>query len=45
MHLQILVLSNLFNFNMSYPPGVLKNMCNIILSLNGEQKRRIKVKK
>jgi len=42
MHLEILVLSNLFNFNMSYPPGVLKNMCNIILSLNGEQKRRIK---
>jgi len=44
MHLEILVLSNLFNFNMSYPSGVLKNMCNINLSLNGEQTRRIKVK-
>lgn len=44
MHLEILVLSNLSNFSMSYPPGVLKNTCNIILSLNGEQKRRIKEK-
>ena len=44
MHLEMLVLSNLYNFNVSYPPGVLINMCNITLSLNSEQRDESKEK-